>query len=585
MSDRIPQDFIDELVQRVDIGEIIGNRIDIKKAGKEYKANCPFHGEKTPSFTVSPEKGFYHCFGCGAHGTALGFLMEYERLTFIEAIEELAKVVGIDVPKTKEDKIKNKRNNSLKELLSEVSIHFTSNLSQSKEAINYLKNRGIDGKNAKNFSLGFSNNSWSEILDKFGSSEKNKQRLLDAGLIIKKDDGGFYDRFRNRIMFPIKDNRGDVLGFGGRIIGNDDPKYLNSPETTLFKKGELLYALFESKEAINKTKSVIIVEGYTDVIALHKYGFNNALATLGTATTEFHIRKMFRTIDEITFCFDGDKAGYKAALKAMELSLPIIKTNKEVNFLILEKGQDPDEMMENNGPDAFKTALSNAYSLDQFLIEVMRDKYNIETVKGKANAIEDGMSLLSKVKEGIYKDLLIESFSTEFKLNENQIKRFYEDKNQKRSAGKRFSKNRQNNKKVELRPSLIKQAISILLHYPNLLNNITIEDRLNHINEKGIDILKKIITLTQGKDSIRLATILEHFQDKKIRQHLQNLSLETLIVRESEIQNEFQDILNRLYILNNKTEMKVLLKKASQNNLTKLEKSRFIELSANIKIK
>ena len=585
MSDRIPQDFIDELVQRVDIDEIIGNRIDIKKAGKEYKANCPFHGEKTPSFTVSPEKGFYHCFGCGAHGTALGFLMEYERLTFIEAIEELAKVVGIDVPKTKEDKIKNKRNNSLKELLSEVSIHFTSNLSQSKEAINYLKNRGIDGKNAKNFSLGFSNNSWSEILDKFGSSEKNKQRLLDAGLIIKKDDGGFYDRFRNRIMFPIKDNRGDVLGFGGRIIGNDDPKYLNSPETTLFKKGELLYALFESKEAINKTKSVIIVEGYTDVIALHKYGFNNALATLGTATTEFHIRKMFRTIDEITFCFDGDKAGYKAALKAMELSLPIIKTNKEVNFLILDKGQDPDEMMENNGPDAFKTALSNAYSLDQFLIEVMRDKYNIETVKGKANAIEDGMSLLSKVKEGIYKDLLIESFSTEFKLNENQIKRFYEDKNQKRSAGKRFSKNRQNNKKVELRPSLIKQAISILLHYPNLLNNITIEDRLNHINEKGIDILKKIITLTQGKDSIRLATILEHFQDKKIRQHLQNLSLETLIVRESEIQNEFQDILNRLYILNNKTEMKVLLKKASQNNLTKLEKSRFIELSANIKIK
>ena len=584
MSDRIPQDFIDELVQRVDIGEIIGNRIDIKKAGKEYKANCPFHGEKTPSFTVSPEKGFYHCFGCGAHGTALGFLMEYERLTFIEAIEELAKVVGIDVPKTKEDKIKNKRNNSLKELLSEVSIHFTSNLSQSKEAINYLKNRGIDGKNAKNFSLGFSNNSWSEILDKFGSSEKNKQRLLDAGLIIKKDDGGFYDRFRNRIMFPIKDNRGDVLGFGGRIIGNDDPKYLNSPETTLFKKGELLYALFESKEAINKTKSVIIVEGYTDVIALHKYGFNNALATLGTATTEFHIRKMFRTIDEITFCFDGDKAGYKAALKAMELSLPIIKTNKEVNFLILDKGQDPAEMMENNGPDAFKTALSNAYSLDQFLIEVMRDKYNIETVKGKANAIEDGMSLLSKVKEGIYKDLLIESFSTEFKLNENQIKRFYEDKNQKRSAGKRFSKNRQNNK-VELRPSLIKQAISILLHYPNLLNNITIEDRLNHINEKGIDILKKIITLTQGKDSIRLATILEHFQDKKIRQHLQNLSLETLIVRESEIQNEFQDILNRLYILNNKTEMKVLLKKASQNNLTKLEKSRFIELSANIKIK
>ena len=425
MSDRIPQDFIDDLVQRVDIGEIIGNRIDIKKAGKEYKANCPFHGEKTPSFTVSPEKGFYHCFGCGAHGTALGFLMEYERLTFIEAIEELAKTVGVDVPKTKEDKIKNKRNISLKELLSEVSAHYTSNLSQSKEAINYLKDRGIDGKNAKYFSLGFSNNSWSEILDTFGTSEKDKQKLLDSGLIIKKDDGGFYDRFRNRIMFPIKDNRGDVLGFGGRIIGNDEPKYLNSPETALFRKGELLYGLFESKEGIGKTKSAIIVEGYTDVIALQKYGFNTALATLGTATTEYHIRKMFRTIDEITFCFDGDKAGYKAALKAMELSLPLVKTNKEVNFLILKKGQDPDEMIKSDGSDAFNTALNNAYSLDQFLIEVMRDKYNTETVKGKANAIEDGMSLLSKVKEGIYKDLLIENFSNEYKSEERQYKKIF----------------------------------------------------------------------------------------------------------------------------------------------------------------
>ena len=585
MSDRIPQDFIDDLVQRVDIGEIIGNRIDIKKAGKEYKANCPFHGEKTPSFTVSPEKGFYHCFGCGAHGTALGFLMEYERLTFIEAIEELAKTVGVDVPKTKEDKIKNKRNNSLKELLSEVSIHYTSNLSQSKEAINYLKDRGIDGKNAKHFSLGFSNNSWSDILDKFGSSEKNKQRLLDSGLIIKKDDGGFYDRFRNRIMFPIKDNRGDVLGFGGRIIGNDEPKYLNSPETALFKKGELLYGLFESKEGIGKTKSAIIVEGYTDVIALQKYGFNTALATLGTATTEYHIRKMFRTIDEITFCFDGDKAGYKAALKAMELSLPLVKTNKEVNFLILKKGQDPDDMIKTDGSDAFDNALNDAYSLDQFLIEVMRDKYNTETVKGKANAIEDGMSLLNKVKEGIYKDLLIENFSSEYKLSENQVKRFYEDANQNRQNAIRSFRGKSENKKLESRPSLIKQAISILLHYPNILKDIVVEDRLNHIDEKGIDILKKIINLTQDKDSTKLATILEHFQDKKIQQHLQNLSLETLIIRESEIKNEFKDILSRLYILSNKTEMKSLMKKASQNNLTELEKNRFIELSANIKIK
>jgi DNA primase len=294
---------------------------------------------------------------------------------------------------------------------------------------------------------------------------------------------------------------------------------------------------------------------------------------------------MFRTIDEITFCFDGDKAGYKAALKAMELSLPLVKTNKEVNFLILKKGQDPDEMIKSDGSDAFNTALNNAYSLDQFLIEVMRDKYNTETVKGKANAIEDGMSLLSKVKEGIYKDLLIENFSNEYKLNENQIKRFYEDANQKRDNSKRSFRNRPGNKKLGLRPSLIKQAISILLHYPNILKDIVVEDCLSHIDEKGIDILKEIINLTQGKDSIRLATILEHFQDKKTQQHLQSLSLETLMIKESEMENEFRDILKRLCILSNKTEMKTLMKKASQNKLTKLEKNRFIELSANIKIK
>ena len=260
MVERIPQTFIDDLTDRSDITEIIGKRIEIKKAGKEYKACCPFHNEKTPSFTISPEKGFYHCFGCGAHGTSLGFLMDYEKLTFVEAIEELAKILGVEVPKSTEDIKLTKKQTNLKSLLSEVSDYFQSNLKSNKKAIEYLKDRGIDGKTAKNFGVGFSENSWDQLTKKFGTTEKHIDQLMEAGLIIKKDKGGYYDRFRNRVMFPIRDNRGDVVGFGGRVIDeDDDPKYLNSPETTLFKKGYLLYGLFEGKQEISNKKEVILV--------------------------------------------------------------------------------------------------------------------------------------------------------------------------------------------------------------------------------------------------------------------------------------------------------------------------------------
>ena len=292
MSERIPQDFIDDLIERADVSEVIGKRVEIKKAGKEYKACCPFHNEKTPSFTVSPEKGFYHCFGCGAHGTALGFLMDYERLTFVEAIEELAKMVGVAVPKTKEDRVVSKENNHLKNLLSQISEYYEKNLKESKNAIEYFKYRGIDGTTAKHYALGFAKDSWDDVLNNFGKTEKDKKQLLACGLLIKKDGGGYYDRFRNRVMFPIRNNRGEVVGFGGRVITDEEPKYLNSPETTLFKKGELLYGLFESKKSIAERKSAVIVEGYTDVIGLYQFGVGNSLATLGTAINSFNIKKV-----------------------------------------------------------------------------------------------------------------------------------------------------------------------------------------------------------------------------------------------------------------------------------------------------
>ena len=408
MPELIPQDFIDDLVQRIDVVEVISNRIEIKKAGKEYKGLCPFHTEKTPSFTVSQDKGFYHCFGCGAHGTALGFLIDFDRLTFIEAIEELAKIAGVTIPKTQQDRSKSAENRNLQDLLLKLMSHYVTNLSKSKEAIKYLKTRGIDGKTAKKFSIGFSQDSWDEVLKKFGTSKKNIANLYECGAIIKKDNGGYYDRFRNRIMFPIKNNGGDVVGFGGRIIEEGEPKYLNSPETPLFKKGELLYGLFESKEFLRSSNHALFVEGYTDVISLAQNGFKNSLATLGTATTDAHIKKAFRFVDKITFCFDGDNAGRKAAWKACEICLPNIRANKETKFLILPKNQDPDETIQSSGPEFFKKLVENAIPLSDFFIDTIKRKFDTHRPSGIASAAEYSMSPINRIRDGIYKDHLIE---------------------------------------------------------------------------------------------------------------------------------------------------------------------------------
>ena len=398
--DCTPTQFVREFIKNSD--EAVARRRDAaKKAGKEYKACCPFHNEKTPSFTVSPEKGFYHCFGCGAHGTALGFLMDYERLTFVEAIEELAKMVGIPVPKTKEDRVVNKENNDLKSLLSRVSKHYEKNLKESTIAIEYFKSRGIDGKTARHYALGFAIKSYDDILKNFGKTAKDRKQLLACGLLTEKDDGGYFDKFRNRVMFPIRNNRGEVVGFGGRVIADEEPKYLNSPGTVLFKKGELLYGLFESKKSIAESNSAIIVEGYTDVIGLYQFGVGNSLATLGTATTDNHINKIFRISDQIIFCFDGDDAGRKAAEKAMKLCLPLVRKNKEAYFLILED-EDPDEFIRKHGHKQFEARLATAKSTDEFLISICNENSDITSVKGKANAIENAMALINTIQDGIY---------------------------------------------------------------------------------------------------------------------------------------------------------------------------------------
>ena len=583
MSERIPQDFIDDLIERADIGEVIGRRVEIKKAGKEFKACCPFHNEKTPSFTISPEKGFYHCFGCGAHGTALGFLMDYERLTFVEAIEEVAKMLGVSVPKTKENIAKSKERNSLKDLLQNISNYYEQNLKGSDKAIKYLKSRGIDGKTAKHYALGFSIDSWDDITHKFGVTQEDKKKLLACGLLIEKDDGGFYDRFRNRLMFPIKNNKGEIVGFGGRIIDDEEPKYLNSPETSLFKKGELLYGLYESKKSIADKRKAIIVEGYTDVIGLYQNKIGNSLATLGTATTEIHINKIFRISDQIIFCFDGDNAGKKAAKKAMELCLPLVRKNKEARFLLLED-DDPDEFIRNKGFKAFEKLIKEAQSMDEFLINLCNQESDINSIKGKANAAENAMTLANKIRDGIYKDLLIKRIAQEYDLPEEKLMKYHASNN-KNTSKKSFSgsASKKVSSRAKKRPSLIKQAIRILLHKPELVRTINISNQFKFIDEKGIDVFRKIARLVNEKDKVKLATIIEHFPDPKLQEYLSKLATEQNLIKDNELASEFDDIIKRLDLQDQRKELTSLITKAKKSNLNDSDQSRLKELSRKIK--
>ena len=581
MSERIPQDFIDDLIERADVSEVIGKRVEIKKAGKEYKACCPFHNEKTPSFTVSPEKGFYHCFGCGAHGTALGFLMDYERLTFVEAIEELAKMVGVAVPKTKEDRVVSKENNHLKNLLSQISEYYEKNLKESKNAIEYFKYRGIDGTTAKHYALGFAKDSWDDVLNNFGKTEKDKKQLLACGLLIKKDGGGYYDRFRNRVMFPIRNNRGEVVGFGGRVISDEEPKYLNSPETTLFKKGELLYGLFESKKSIAERKSAVIVEGYTDVIGLYQFGVGNSLATLGTATTDNHINKVFRISDQIIFCFDGDDAGRKAAEKAMKLCLPLVRKNKEAYFLILED-EDPDEFIRQHGHQEFEARLATAKSTDEFLITICNQNSDINSVKGKANAVENAMALVDTIQDGIYKDLMIEKIALEYNLALEKVAKYTPSK----KITKKVSRTDGQKKKrayLKNRPSLINQAIRILLHKPELGKMIDLNNQFKHLDQKGIDVFREIIQLIHTKDSIKLATIIEHFQDQKLQRYLSQLAMGDGLINKNEMLSEFNDITQRLNTQDLRKELAILIERAKSKSLNEEDTKRLKALSKNIK--
>ena len=362
MAGRIPSQFIDDLIARTDIVDLIGSRVQLRKAGKDFQARCPFHDEKTPSFTVSRDKQFYHCFGCGAHGTAIGFLMEYDRLGFREAIEELAQKAGLEVPSEAVATPTGPDSAPLYAILELAAQVYRRQLREHPDApraVEYLKDRGLNGEIAGRYAMGYAPASWDFLLARLGTDAGARERLFQAGLITEQD-GKRYDRFRDRIMFPIRDRRGRVIGFGGRLLGDGKPKYLNSPETPVFHKGRELYGLYEAQQARRKLERLLVVEGYLDVIALAQFGIDYAVATLGTATTPEHLQLLLRSAPELVFCFDGDRAGRDAAWKALETALPLATGNQSLRFLFLPDGEDPDTLVRNEGQAAFEQRLQRA---------------------------------------------------------------------------------------------------------------------------------------------------------------------------------------------------------------------------------
>jgi len=430
MAGRIPQAFIDSLLDRSDIVDIVSSRIDLKKAGKSYKACCPFHEEKTPSFTVAQDKQFYYCFGCGAGGNALGFVMAFDRVDFVTAIEMMAGNAGLEIPReVARDSVKVEKKDSLYDTLEKSQAYFRQQLKQhpaASSAVDYLKQRGLTGNIAQQFGIGYAPPGWDNLLKAVGGGDAATLKLLDEGgmLVTKPEENKQYDRFRHRITFPIRDQRGRTIGFGGRVLDDSTPKYLNSPETPVFHKGRELYGLYEARQQKGNLSQLIMVEGYMDVIALAQFGIHNAVATLGTALTPDHLLKLFRYASELVFCFDGDKAGRRAAARSLDVALPQMRDGVSCRFLFLDEGEDPDTLVRKIGSERFNRLVSSALPLSEFLFEQLSDGFSTSTPDGKARLAKLAAPAINSIPQGVFRQLLLAELAERTGVSAEQLKEY-----------------------------------------------------------------------------------------------------------------------------------------------------------------
>jgi DNA primase len=535
---RIPDAFIDDLLARTDIVEVVGTRVPLKRQGKEYAARCPFHDERSASFTVSPTKQFYHCFGCGAHGTAISFLMNYDRLEFLDAVDELAKRVGMEVPR--DTRVRNEDGDSrdLYAAVDAAAKFFQKQLAMTDKPRAYIERRQIDPPIVERYAIGYAPDGYGGLRDALGTDPRRMSLLERAGLFSKNDKGAVYDKFRDRLMFPIHDRRGRVIAFGGRVLDPEDtPKYLNSPETALFHKGRELYGLWQAKQANPKLDRLVVVEGYMDVVALAQFGVTQAVATLGTATTPDHAELLFRNAPDVYFCFDGDRAGRGAAWKALESVLPRMKDGRQAFFLFLPEGEDPDTIVRKEGSDGFAARLRQAVPLSEFFYSELGKDVNLATLDGKARLAERCKPMLAQIPDGAFGDLMRQRLT------------------ELTGVGARAStpethlpvQRARNAPSVHApRQSLVRSAIVRLLHQPGLALQLQPPYRFALLRQPGVELLADIVALVRERPEISTGALLEHFGDRDEAPALQKLAVQSLPGEEAKWLEEFLDTMAQL---------------------------------------
>ncbi len=530
MRGLIPDSFIDDLLARVDIVDVIEHRVPLKKAGKEWMACCPFHNERSPSFSVSPAKQFYHCFGCGAHGSAIKFLMEYDRLEFPDAVEELAQTVGMQVPReASRDAAPREDKTDLYALLDAAANWYASELPHSTEAQAYCIKRGLDAETIARFRLGWAPARYDGVIKALGHNERRMQLLTEAGMVASNERGGSYDRFRERLMFPILDRRGRVIAFGGRILQEKpphdsqqtaipapasaqvhSPKYLNSPETPLFHKGRELFALWQVKQANNNLVRIVVVEGYMDVIALHQAGLPIAVATLGTATTPEHTEVLFRAAPDVVFCFDGDRAGRAAAWKALDAALPRLRDGRQAYFLFLPDGEDPDSLVRKEGKAGFEQRIKDAVPLSEYFFHELSHDVDVSSLDGRARLAERARPLIAKLPDGAFRDLMGQEL-------------------EKRSGARALSSGNPAARRPPERPtahrSLVRSAITLLLAQPGLADQVEKPYAFLALDQPGVAVLAELLDLARARPGINPVMLAEHFAERPEYPILQKLMI------------------------------------------------------------
>ncbi len=583
MRGRIPDSFIDDLLARVDIVDVIERRVPLKKAGREWTARCPFHDERSPSFYVSPVKQFFHCFGCGAHGSAIKFLMDYERLEFLDAVEELAQAVGLKVPHAGGDERPREDRTDLYGILEAAAAWFQHELPNSPTAQAYCRKRGLDADTVQCFRIGWAPSGWDGLLRALGTTPERLALLDQAGLIAGGERGKRYDRFRERLMFPILDRRGRVIAFGGRIIPGanpagedpqagvaartsqqgDGPKYLNSPETPLFHKGRELFALWQVKQANVRLVRLLVVEGYMDVIALHQHGLPIAVATLGTSTSADHAELLFRAAPDVYFCFDGDKAGRAAAWRALESVLPRLRDGRQAMFLFLPDGEDPDSLVRKEGKVGFEQRLQSAMPLSEYFFEELGHDVNLSSLDGRARLAERARPLLAKLPDGAFRDLMLLELTRRTGVQSAGSVKEMATRVLPRAVAKR---------------SLVRGVIALLLAQPGLAEQVAPPYPFVALNKPGVDLLIELLELARARPGISTASLLEHFAERPEAAALHKLALVEFPADSDKLREEFADALIQLARQTVAARISELTGRQAETGLSDAEKAELREL-------